>query len=501
MKAPANTHIIHSLLLFFLPILLLCSCSNKILPSGPQKYPPDQLREDYGLLRDVLEKFHPSLYWYTPKDSMDYFFNEYKKAITDSMTEQAFGFKILGPLTTKIRCGHTSFLFSKGYSRYLALRRLPSFPLHLKIWSDTMVVTANLNRKDSIFKRGAIIKSINGLSAKQLSDYLFEYLPTDGYSENINYIRLSGAFPYYHRNIMGLSREYKVAYLDSNFTERMVTLPAYYPAADTINSLTITRINRPGKRERKKIRLQNFRSLKIDSLNKLAVLEVNSFDDGGRLKKFFRKSFKKIKENNTPNLVIDIRSNGGGKVNNYAHLARYIRNTPFKVADTAAAVRKHFGGYGKYFQMRFLNSLALFFFARKQDDGRYHFRYWEKHSFRPKKKLLYGGNVYVLINGPTFSAGSLFAHTVKGQKNVTLVGEETGGGWHGNNGLMIPYITLPNTKLRVRMPLFRLVQHNAPPKDGRGVLPDIHVPPAYEAVKKGIDLKMEKVREMIMRGR
>ena len=153
----------------------------------------------------------------------------------------------------------------------------------------------------------------------------------------------------------------------------------------------------------------------------------------------------------------------------------------------------------KNFQNNFVNSIALFLFTSKYKDNRYHLRYWENHVYRPKKKYHFKGKIYVLISGPTFSASTLFCHTVKGQENVLLLGEETGGGNHGNNGLMIPFVTLPNTGIRVRIPLFRLVQYQHPPKDGRGVIPDIYIPPLSETVRKKIDRKMQVVREIVKR--
>ncbi len=105
--------------------------------------------------------------------------------------------------------------------------------------------------------------------------------------------------------------------------------------------------------------------------------------------------------------------------------------------------------------------------------------------------------MYVLINGLTFSASALFCNSVKGQSNVTLVGEETGGGWHGNSGIMIPDIILPNTKLRVRLPFFRLVQFNHVPKNGTGILPDVLVKPTVSDVRNNIDRKMEIVKDII----
>jgi C-terminal processing protease CtpA/Prc len=135
--------------------------------------------------------------------------------------------------------------------------------------------------------------------------------------------------------------------------------------------------------------------------------------------------------------------------------------------------------------------------TRKRNDGRYHFGYWERHFVKPEKRFHFSDNVYVLTNGLTFSASSLFCNAVKGQGNVTLVGENTGGGWHGNSGIMIPDITLPNTKLRVRLPMFRLVQYQHVPKTGTGVIPDIYIGPTVESTAKEIDRKMVFVKDLI----
>ena len=109
----------------------------------------------------------------------------------------------------------------------------------------------------------------------------------------------------------------------------------------------------------------------------------------------------------------------------------------------------------------------------------------------------YGLKIFLLINGPTFSASTLFCNALKGQSNVKLVGEESGGGWYGNNGIMIPDIILPITKLRIRLPVFRIVQYHHIAEKGTGVIPDILIPPTVEGVRKGIDRKMMIVKEMI----
>ena len=102
-----------------------------------------------------------------------------------------------------------------------------------------------------------------------------------------------------------------------------------------------------------------------------------------------------------------------------------------------------------------------------------------------------------LPGGNSFSATCLFAGALKGQSNVTLVGEETGGGYYGNTAWMIPDVTLPATRVRFRLPRFRLVVDRERQKDGRGVMPDVPALPSVEALSKGMDFKTAKARELI----
>ena len=478
--------------LFFLALLFSCSVSKNYNPN--KKYSREELQQDYTLLRNILEKKHPSLYWYTPKDSMDYFFDEGYKAIADSMTELQFGWKILAPLTATIHCGHTSFSMSKRWNKFIKDRRIPSFPLYMKIWNDTMVVTGNLNKKDSVIKRGTIITSVNGIKSSDIISRMFDYMVEDGYSSNVNYIRLSASFPYFHRNIFGLYKTYHVGYIDSNGIEKNTWLPYYTPPSDSMGK---RKPNKPEFKEKKlthREKLKEIRLLHIDST--FSLMTINSFSKG-HLKNFFKRSFRHLRKQKSKNLVIDIRANGGGDINNYVLLTKFLRNTSFKVADTAFAISKSFRPYTRHISSGFFNNIGLLFVTHKEKDGYYHFGFWERHTFTPKRSNHFNGNVYVLTNGLTFSASSLFCNAVKGQQNITLVGEETGGGWYGNSGIIIPDIILPNTKLRVRLPFFRIVQYHHIPEKGTGVMPDVYIGPVLKDAVNGIDTKMERVKKMI----
>ena len=136
------------------------------------------------------------------------------------------------------------------------------------------------------------------------------------------------------------------------------------------------------------------------------------------------------------------------------------------------------------------------FLSKKKEDGYYHFNYYENKFFKPVKKNHFDGHLYVLTGGNTFSAATLFAKTVRDQENVTVVGEETGGGAYGNTAWLIPEVVLPRTKVRFRLPLFRLVIDKNE-KKGRGVMPQVEVLPNTEDIRRNVDFKMRKVMELI----
>jgi C-terminal processing protease CtpA/Prc len=323
---------------------------------------------------------------------------------------------------------------------------------------------------------------------------MFNYMPEDGYANNINYIRLSANFPFYHRNIYGLSKKYAVSYIDSSGTEKTDSLSVYVAPKDSLRKDSLTKVEKRNLPRQKKI-LQ-YRSLEIDSTGTVAVMTLNTFSNG-KLRRFFKQSFKKLKKEHINNLVLDIRSNGGGNVNLSTLLSRYISRKPFKTGDTLFAKSRTLSPYTKYIKGKFFNSLAMFFISSKKQDGLYHMKRMERKFYRPKTVNHFDGEVYILTNGPTFSASALFCNTVKGQAGITLLGEETGGGWYGNNGILIPDIILPNTRARVRLPLYRIVQYNHIAIKGTGVIPDIYVPTNYEALLKGYDKKMQVVKKLI----
>jgi len=485
-------------ILFTITLLVSCGVAKKSTYNPNKKFSATALREDFSLLQTILKKNHPSLYWYTTKDSLDSYFTLTEATLKDSLTEQQFRNKVSW-LTSKIRCGHTSVRSSKDYARYFTIKSPPQFPLLLKVWKDSAIITGSLSREDSVLERGTILTGINGVSSKQIIDSICNLIGTDGYADIFKYQAVSFNFPAYYRNAFGVDSQYIVNYVDSIGLAKAITLKNFIAVPDTAKKKRPVEASVPLTRKHlRELRISNLRNIKVDTTNNTALLAVNTFSSG-KLIRFFNRSFKQIKNDGIKNVVVDLRLNSGGSVLACTRLSQFLIDKPFHIADTVVATSRSFEGK-KYIKPWFLYWLSMQFSGKKHSDGRIHFRYFEKHYFKPKKKNHFDGHIYLLTSGYTFSAATLVTNNLKGQKNVKVVGEETGGGSYGNSAMFLPTITLPNTGIRITLPIYRMVFNGTKPKTGRGVFPDVEVGPSSIYIRKGVDAKIEKVMELIKTG-
>jgi len=476
-------------LLFWVPIM-----AQKKLADAP-KIPPALLIKDLQSLHTILEKNHPSIYWYTTKDSMDFYFSSALASVKDSMT--AWNFKnVVATYLANIKCGHTSVHFSPKLTKQYANYRFPEFPLQLKVWKDTAVVIWNLHSKDSILKRGTIVTAINQLPVNKIVDSIYGIMSTDGNSINFKSQVLTNNFAGWYKARFGdADSMYQISYIDSAGNSKTTSIAAYLPPKTKKDSLSqsSTAISKP---KAPKVVAPKKWTLLIDSSANTGFMNLSSFSGSG-LRKFMRQSFRTIQKRGVKNLVIDLRSNGGGNIKNSTRLSQYISDHSFKIADSVVASNRGISKvpFSSYFSVLYY-ALAKTIISKKEADGKFHFKRFEKHYYTPISKNHFDGSVYILQGGYTFSASTLFTSPLIKQKNVTIVGEETGGGYYGNSAMMIPNIKLPHSQLLFRLPLYRLVMDKTRPK-GNGIMPDVLVDPSSYAIKQGFDIKLETVKKMI----
>ncbi len=485
------------LLLIVLNATQVRAQENRVLP---QKLSAQQMQSDLHLLKKILEANHPGLYWYSTKENIDTVFENTVAGISDSLTEVAFRNRVAA-WVNEIKCGHTVVRMSKKWSGQQLQKNKSQqfqnqFPLQIKVWEDSLVVMANMNRKDALLKKGTIIHSINGQNNRELLSRMFTGISTDGNSINHKNQVVSNSFPFWYTNYFGTDTLYHIRYTDGTGNKLTAAVqPFSYKPARPGKAMPDT-VNRPEPAAMSKRQMQQLmrRSLTVDTVHQTAVMRLTSFSKGS-LKHFFRKSFREIKKLGVKNLVIDLRNNGGGKVDNSILLTRFLSNHPFKIGDTVVAINRKFN-YGRYIHGWLPFWFAMNIGGKKTADGAIHYRRYETHYFTPKERNHFNGNLYLLQGGYTFSAATMFIATLKGQQNTTVVGEETGGGYYGNSAMHIPTIVLPSSGLRISLPMYRLVMDKNRPK-GNGIIPDIIIPPSSAAIKAGIDLKMDSVQSII----
>ncbi len=108
----------------------------------------------------------------------------------------------------------------------------------------------------------------------------------------------------------------------------------------------------------------------------------------------------------------------------------------------------------------------------------------------------YAGKLYVLINGASGSMAAVVASFIKEYKTATFIGEESGGTMEGNTSEAYTFLVLPNSKIRVMIPLTKKV-YNLNAIKGRGVLPDYNIAPRIDDLLNAVDTELNFALDLI----
>jgi len=450
---------------------------------------PEQMGEDFSLLGKVLKEAHPGLYRYNSPANFDSVLAGTAMKLDHPMTRQEF-YKMALPVVVQAKCGHTKFHPNENWSDNFFFGSEKVFPVKLYIHEDNAWIVESYDGKLQV-KKGAEVTAINNIPMADIIRSLLPAFFSDGNNTTFKYIEMSRYFSAYYANLVEAPDSFNIRYRDG----------------DTDATLKVPSVSHTVIDQYEKEQLNNQADAVPYALEILpgntALLTITSFWMGGdgAYKRFLKSSFSTIRQNGTENLIIDVRNNEGGKDNRDAMLLSWLMDEKFRYYDHLQAKTNSKYSFAQYAHLpRFYGILRKL--IKKTDTGTYVWNHNKNLKLQKPKRNAYSGKVYILINGGSFSVTSEFASVAHYLKRAVFVGEETGGGYYGNNSGTFVIVTLPNSKLNVGIPMlaYYTAVKNYPSAD-RGIIPDHEVSPSIENILNNTDTVLFFTRELIEKQR
>lgn len=390
-------------------------------------YSVSELQTDFKFLQATLEKTHPNLYLYTPKEKLNLFFDSLYKCIVKPLSELGF-YNLVTLINSKVKDGHTMLLPGEEAGNYFN-ENAKFFPFYIAILNNRLYVNMNCSA-DTLIKEGAEIVNINGNNTKDILNYLLTRQIRDGNNQTYPVWILTTYFKEYLSFSFGHPNTFSITYKTNK--------------ADTLTK-TINALPKDSIRFYKQLKYSKRSSivsekqgiiLQINKQLSIATLSIKSFDND-ILKSVYKqdfdstikKMFNQIYEGHIQNLILDIRNNQGGDFEPGKLLLSYLLHQPIKYLPYCS----------------------------------------ESETIIPKQNG-FKGDLYVLINGGSFSSTAILSSYLETTKKAVFIGEETAGNKIIISGNPIDTI-LPNTKIRFKISTTRYVirkNYNF----GHGIIPN-----------------------------
>lgn len=529
------------ILFFSIVILVSCRSTKKFNKSVTKTHSVEELKEDVDYLFTQLEKNFPNLYGYISKEELNQKIIDFKKGLEPMNSNQFY--HELYPLVSEIRQGH--------------LRISPAFPVrdrkirrkyrkatsnfkHIDFaWIENQVVVEDTYGEIDSLILGSRLLAIDSVKTKDLMDRWVKKVASDGFNTTFQPKIVADRILRFYRFDVGRtdSITLHLEKADSTFTQAMQQVfknkanKKEKKDAKSENLENDSIIEKPEKlsfserkEERKKDRAlkrfnkkrgyiklkdkstREFKMIGTDS--NIAYLRIRSFSGWYRWsRKFYEETFNTIDSLNSKNLILDLRDNTGGSLKEIGNLYGYLANSDYQLVNPLETKRRFietktmWSGRPTFFG-NFLKILAtpgtivydIIKTKKKKGKLAVYYKYTKSQSPKP---MAFKGDIYVLINGLSFSASSVLSQNLHGSKRAIFIGEETGGAY--NSTVAGTYLSryLPNSKLFVPVWMMNFESDYKVEPDGYGIKPDIKIEPKLEDLLNGRDTVLEKAINVI----
>jgi hypothetical protein len=409
---------------------------------------PQQYKRDFAVLQQVLKTSYPSLYRFKDKRTMDRLFDSCYHTI-DKRTNATGFYAMTKFLFSAIGDGHLSCSPSTALRKSFEAQYC--FPLSMVFLGDKVYNYCDYGSVPI----GAEIVAINNISIGTIRKKLSHFVIGDGNITSYKNWVLGNVFWVYYYMVYGKQESFVVRYKLPGAVCKNISLPAKARNEHVCTSYTAPE---PG------------RLLNLEYPNKkVAVLTIATFNDELLRKSkldfrsFLDSSFRNIKQKGISKLIIDLRSNGGGADAYGASLYSCLTRKPFQYYKQLITLQRKL-------------TVADHPVLGLQQPG----------------NIGFDGEVFVLVNGLSFSATTEFCAVAKSNKRALFIGEETGGTYVGNTSGVFVERLLPNTQIKISVPTTQYVMAVKKEKlKNRGIIPDHIVMPTMNDILGKKDVQLE----------
>jgi len=436
-------------------------------------FTPEECIADLSFYKTKLESEHPNLYLYARQDQINSLFDSIAWAMQYPQNSINF-FNLLTLVPPLIQDGHTHIFPDPATTEYnnKNARFLP-FEVH---WENGRAYVVKDYSADNLLPLGTEIVVINGVVTSFLYEIMLRRQIRDGY--NLTYPKwiLEQWFPEYYSYHIGNPPSFTLYIRKPNKPDEEIVLPGL--PKDSISYYRKTRYNEPSGDNIFGTGL----TMRVDTALHNATLTIKDFHNDilrntyhQRFAKVIPAYFEDIATMDVKHLILDLRDNQGGDIENGILLLSHLLDTTFEVVKSYEVV----------------DPLTQHIPIARTKPGNSPGTGVQKpaaHSFR--------GDLYVLINGGTFSASAAICSILKAHQRCIFIGEETGGNtviFSGGGS----YIQLPNTKTKILIPTLRFNIHSKIYNTGSGITPDYPVVPTLSDLRSGNDPALQLAYKLI----
>jgi len=437
-----------------------------------QLYSVQELKEDFNYFRKRFENADPALYLYTPKPEFDSYSDSLSSTIAQPLGAREF-YNLLTLMNTKLMDGHVH-IFPK--TEWINYQNQHGFflPFHLTFLGQHLYIDMN-NSTDRSISEGTELFSINGEKAADIINFMMSRQIRDGYNQTYPRWILNTWFKEYYGFHFGYPSSFQIEYQTGVEVKKQITVRAirkdsirfyqkkYYPSRKN-----------PGEGEGL--------SLQFDPGTETAILTIKSFDNE-MLKETIHQEFRKaisgffdqIRDKKSSHLILDLRDNQGGDVENGSLLISHLMNEPFVLVSA-------------YYKIGNKQSANMEERIVKTTGPKMGQQQPNAHPFR--------GKLLILVNGGSFSNSGIVSSTLDHYKRGEFIGEETGG----NKNIICgdaDSFTLPHTGISVEVPTLIYEMRDRQNNKGRGTIPQYEISRSIDDIITGKDPVLERAVALI----